>query len=177
MQRQGAMQGFYWLMRGALAGCSRPGGPPRNNTSARVEQRNGHDAPTTLDDDLDWLRQRGITALLSLTETPLPPETLVRHNFATLHLPVDDLTAPAPEQLDRALAFIDRQITAGRGVAVHCLMGQGRTGTVLAAYRIRAGARPDEALREIRAICPGAVSSPEQERALEAFARRRDWIT
>ena len=55
-------------------------------------------------------------------------------------------------------------------------MGQGRTGTVLAAYLIRGGLSADDALAEVRAICPGAISSAEQEAALHAFAARRDWI-
>lgn len=162
-----AISGFYWLIQGALAGCSRPGG--------RSDRRGAPEA-NSLDDDLDWLRERGIGALLSLTETPLPPDALERHGLIGLHIPVDDLTAPALEQLEHALTFIDRQLREGRAVAVHCLMGQGRTGTVLAAYYIRAGHTVPEALAELRAICPGAVGSPEQERALYAFARRRDWI-
>ena len=63
-----------------------------------------------------------------------------------------------------------------RATVVHCRMGEGRTGAVLAAHLIRSGLRPAEALREIRALCPGAVGSPEQERALDAFAARRDWL-
>jgi protein-tyrosine phosphatase len=55
-------------------------------------------------------------------------------------------------------------------------MGQGRTGTILAAHLIRAGMAPQEALRCLRAICPGAVGTPAQERALESFATRRGWF-
>jgi len=172
-----AIEGFYWLVEGALAGCGRPGGPGRLS-------RQGSDAPPPaapdtlerLDEDLAWLKERGIGAVLSLTETPLDLGALERHGMEWLHLPVDDLTAPEPEQLDRALAFIDRQRVLGRAVVVHCRMGQGRTGTVLAAYLIRIGQMPVEALHELRSICPGAVGSAVQERALEAFARRRDWI-
>ncbi|MHB8646330.1 MAG: phosphatase domain-containing putative toxin [Thermomicrobiales bacterium] len=129
-----------------------------------------------LDDDLTWLRVRGIGALLSLTETPLDDDVLARHGLETLHLPVDDLHAPTPAQLHYALAFIDRQHSLDRAVAVHCLVGQGRTGTVLAAHRIRGGSTPDAALAELRALSPGAIGSPEQEAALRAFARDRAWI-
>ncbi|MGH2514928.1 MAG: dual specificity protein phosphatase family protein [Ktedonobacterales bacterium] len=168
-----AISRFYWLLDGALAGCSRPGaGSGRGGASV------DRGAPDTraLDDDLDWLRERGIGAVLSLTETPLQAGALERHELVGLHIPVDDLTAPAPEQLERALTFIDQQLRAGHAVAVHCLMGQGRTGTVLAAYQIRAGHTAPEALAELRAICPGAIGTSEQERALQAFAQRRDWI-
>jgi atypical dual specificity phosphatase len=157
------MRGFYWLIEGELAGCGRPG------TGRGGDQR-------TLDDDLVWLRERGVLGLLTLTETPLAAEAVARYGFETLHLPVPDLSPPTPEQLMRALAFIDEQRMRGRTVAVHCLVGQGRTGTVLAAYLIRAGATPEQALAELRARCPGAVENPSQEHALAAYAARRDWI-
>src|SRR5947209_10132498 len=143
------MQGFYWLIEGALAGCPRPGS--RRGGQPRGDLPDERDA-AALVDDLAWLRARGIGALLSLTETPLAADASARHGFVTMHLPVDDLHAPTPAQLHYALAFIDGQQALGRAVAVHCLMGQGRTGTVLAAHRIRAGSTPDAALHELRAI-------------------------
>jgi atypical dual specificity phosphatase len=167
------MQGFYWLIEGALAGCPRPG----SRRGDRADERPSEEREAAaLDGDLAWLRSRGIRAVLSLTERPLEAQALARHDFATLHLPVDDLHAPTPAQLHYALAFIDGQRALGNPVAVHCLIGQGRTGTVLAAHRIRAGCTPDAALAELRALSPGAISAPEQEAALRAFARRRDWI-
>ncbi len=75
-----------------------------------------------------------------------------------------------------ALSFIDQQRLLGRAVDVHCLAGQGRTGTVLAAYLIRRGMPPDAAVQEVRVRCPGAVGSDLQEQALRLFAARRDWI-
>ena len=163
------MRGFYWLIDGVLAGCARPGARGRR-------EEIGPEAEAALDADLAWLRERGVGAVLSLTETPLAAEALDRHGLEVLHLPVDDLRAPTPEQIRQALAFIDRQRGLGRRVVVHCLVGQGRTGTILAAYLIRGGLEADAALREVRAACPGAVGSPEQERALAAYAAARDWI-
>jgi len=167
-----AMRGFYWLIDDALAGCARPGGSEIRRGAAL----DADESAATLDADLAWLREQGIGAVLSMTETPLPADALARHGLQSLHVPVDDLTAPAPEQFDRALRFIDWQRVHGRPVVVHCKMGQGRTGVVLAAYLVRTGATPAAALERVRAVCPGAVGSPEQERALDAFAVRRDWI-
>ncbi len=168
------MRGFYWLIEGALAGTSRPGAPGVGRAAGDVQ--GPADTSAALDADLAWLRRQGVGAVLSLTETPLTEGALARHGMEGLHLPVDDLTAPTPFQLEQALEFIDRQRSRSRAVAVHCLVGQGRTGTVLAAYLIRGGLGPEEALREVRAVCPGAVGAPEQERALHDFAKQRDWI-
>ena len=156
------MQRFYWLIEGQLAGCSRPSGT-RGETA-------------DLDADLARLRDRRIGAVLSLTEEPLPQDTLDRYGIEALHLPVPDMHALLPDELLIALEFIDRQQRADRAVAVHCLMGQGRTGCVLAAYRIRQGSSAEEAIEEVRRLCPGAIESSPQLRALGAFAAERHWL-
>lgn len=158
------MNGFYWLVPHVLAGCGRPGYKGRSGTN------------DILDADLGWLRQQGIGAILSLTESALETDIIARHGFDVLHLPVIDMTPPTPDQIAAALAFIDGHRAHGRPVAVHCLMGQGRTGTILAAYLIRDGLSPERALAELRHVCPGAVENRDQEAALAAFADARSWV-
>lgn len=161
------MQSFYWVIPGTLAGCGRPG-----------YGRSHFDSPIgrqTLDEDLAWLREQGIGAVLTLTETPLPADLLTRHGLVGLHIPVDDMTPPTPEQLGDALAFIHEQ-SRRHAVVVHCLMGMGRTGTVLAAYLIRHGATSESAILRVRELCPGAICTSGQERALADFAAERAWI-
>ncbi len=166
---------FYWLIEGILAGCSLPGGSqPRgeNITSGRPTAATLEAASR----DLSFLRDRGVGGIISLTEDPLPGELLARYEMDVLHLPIPDLGAPAPDQFSDALRFVDQQRTRDRAVAVHCLMGQGRTGSILAAYLIRGGTNAEAGINRIRALCPGALSSPDQERALAQFATRRDWV-
>lgn len=153
------MHRFYWIIENVLAGCSRPGA-------------NRDD----LDTDLASLRHHGIGALLTLTETPISPESLERHRLVGLHLPVNDFHAPSPAQLLEAMTFLDNARASGTPAAVHCLAGQGRTGTVLAAYLIRGGLNADDAIAEVRAICPGAIESPPQTAALAAWAADRPWL-
>ena len=161
------MERFYWVIEGKLAGCCRPG-----LAGGRPGARQGRDA---MDADLAWLRERGVGAVLTLTEQPLPADLLARSGLVGLHIPVDDMTPPSPPQLEDALDFIHAQIQR-HAVAVHCLMGMGRTGTVLAAYLIRHGATPDDAIRQIRGLCAGAICTEGQERALANFAAERAWI-
>ncbi len=173
------MRGFYWLIEGELAGCPCPGGFGLRGPNAAWSVGDGNGTGTGaagLGDDLAWLREQGIGALLTLTEEPLPADALARHGLESLHIPVLDMSAPTPRQFEEALTFIDGMRAAGRAVAVHCLMGQGRTGTILAAYLIRAGASAEEAVARVRAVCPNAVCAPVQEDALHEFARQREWI-
>lgn len=166
---------FYWLIEGSVAGCSRPGTTEQTRVNGHAQA--GEDSPDAdITRDLSWLRQRGIGAVLSLTEDPLPNDALADHDLDSLHLPVRDLSPPFPEQFMHALDFIDRQRSRGKRVAVHCLQGQGRTGVVLAALLIREGESADSAIQRLRTICPGAIGTPEQERALQRFAARRDWV-
>ncbi len=157
---------FYWLEPGVLAGCSRPGARP------------GRDAPAIGDvaADLAALRALGIGALLSLTETALPRDALANAAIDALHLPVPDFHPPSPEQFLAALAFLDRARAAGTPAAVHCLAGQGRTGSVLAAWLIRDGRGALDAIAAVRESCPGAVEAAAQEAALRDFARDRPWL-
>jgi atypical dual specificity phosphatase len=154
------MHRFYWVIDNVLAGCSRPGA--------------GRDGD--IDRDLDTLRGYGIGALLTLTETPLPLGALERHGIAGLHLPVDDFHAPTTAQMLDALAFLDEARATGTAVAVHCLAGQGRTGTVLAAYLIRGGLSSEEAIAAVRATCPGAIEASPQTIALAGWAAERPWL-
>ncbi len=152
------MRRFYWIVEESLAGCSRPG---------------GHGDLAT---DLESLRRFGIAALLSLTESPLDTWALDNAGIESLHIPVQDMTAPQPVHFAEALGFIDAQHALQRAVAVHCLEGQGRTGSILAAWLIRRGATAEDALAAIRNRCPGAVENADQEEALELFERTRPWI-
>ena len=149
---------FYWLIDDVLAGCSRPG------------------TGSSLEDDLQALRAHGVGALLTLTESPLPSGALERYGLVGLHLPVDDFHAPTTMQMLEALSFLDEARARGTPVAVHCLAGQGRTGTVLAAYLIRGGLTAGQAISEVRSVCPGAVEARAQTAALSEWAADRPWI-
>lgn len=167
-----AVQNFFWLFERSIAGSARPGGELGRHSTVPP----GMTLAESLDADLRWLRSQGIGAILTLTEAPLPALALQQHELTALHLPIEDQTAPTQSDFLTALDFIDQQHIVGRGVLVHCRVGEGRTGSILAAYLIRQGADPQQALARLRTIWPGAVSAPTQQDALALFASRREWI-
>lgn len=143
--------GFTWVERPRLAALARP-------DSA---------------DDLRWLRRNGVDVVVSLTEDPLPRGWVNEAGLMALSVPVPDFDAPTDRQLDHILDSILKAHGSGMGVAVHCAAGLGRTGTVLAAYFVARGDDPRAALEKVRELRPGSVETVEQERAVEAYARRR----
>lgn len=120
-------------------------------------------------DEIEDLRRLGITSVLSLTERA-PPE-IVAAGFQHLELPIRDFHPPTPGQLDAAVSFLEKTVNSGGACAVHCGAGLGRTGTVIAAWLVRRGRSAREAIAEVRRRRPGSVETPEQEAAIEAFAK------
>ncbi len=155
------LRNFTWVLPRRLAGMALP-------TSAG-RPRGGAEADPALERDLMSLKALGVNAVVSLTREPLHEETLDHCKFRHLHLPVEDMTAPSPEQIRRAALYIDEHIEEG-GVVVHCMAGIGRTGTVLAGYLVWRGTSPEAAIEEIRTIRPGSVETFDQESSIYRFA-------
>jgi atypical dual specificity phosphatase len=127
-----------------------------------------------LREDLVFLREQGVGAIVSLTVSPLDAAELRAAEMEYLHEPVDDFTAPTGEQLERVLEFIcASHEKSGRAVLVHCGAGLGRSGTVAACFLARTGMEARAAIQRVRELRPFSVETEEQERAVEEYARRR----
>ena len=101
--------------------------------------------------------QRAAAAGLTVRRWPMPDGSTPRD--------VADMDAILAEIAD------ERERT---DVAIACMGGVGRTGTVAACALVAAGWDPDAAIGEVRRVRhPGAVETEEQETFVEAFARHR----
>jgi len=125
-------------------------------------------------DDLAWLRRQGIELIITLTEDPLRRDWLTDAGLLALHIPIADMTAPTREQIEESVSAIRKAVEQGLGVAVHCLAGKGRTGTVLACYFVARGMSAEEAIARIRELRPGSIETDEQIEAVRDYARRHD---
>lgn len=149
-------RGFVWLIEGKLAGTPLPGIV--------------HDTQQ----DLNALRNAGITRLISLTETPFDATLAALYDIQCTALPIRDMNAPTSTQAWFLCESIDRCLQRGEVVAVHCKAGLGRTGTVLAMYLIWLGAGQvggAGAMAHVRRLEARMIQSLEQEKFLEKFAQ------
>lgn len=91
-------------------------------------------------EELDSIREQGIDAIVNLCgEFSDLHEIEEQAGFEVYYIPIPDETAPAIEELEKALAWLDEAIYLNKKVLVHCRHGQGRTGTLLSAYLVRRG--------------------------------------
>ncbi len=132
-----------------------------------------------LDKDLAMLRAAGVGRLILLVEDAelsrwSDPAIVGRGAIAgvtVLRHPIPDGQPPATAgEMEAILAEI-REGRRDANVAVACMGGVGRTGTVAACALVQAGHSAEDAIEIVREVRhPTAVETAEQERFVTAFA-------
>jgi len=114
------------------------------------------------------LKKEGITADVSLEEDRLDAPFGI--DFY-LWMPVQNHAAPKHEQLEFGVSVLDKLISMGKKVYVHCKNGHGRAPTLVAAYLIKHGKSPAEAEAFIKSKRPTMHLEDVQRQALEDFSK------
>lgn len=139
------MEGFSWIVDGALAAMPVPG---RNRP---------------LTEDAEFLKSQRVRTVVSLTENPpLFDDESIRQVW----IPVEDFTAPTLQQMIEFVDVVSDSTANGDPVAVHCTAGLGRSGTMAAVYLVANGATADQAITRVRDLRPGSIETEEQENAV-----------
>ncbi|XP_029882743.1 dual specificity protein phosphatase 23 isoform X1 [Aquila chrysaetos chrysaetos] len=140
---------FSWVAEGRLAGLGMPREP-------------GH---------YRFLLGQGVRHLVSLSERA-PPHHGCCPAIRLHRLRVPDFSPPTPGQIQSFLQLVEEANARGEAVAVHCMLGHGRTGTMLACYLAKAQKmNGSDAIWEIRRLRPGSIETREQEQAVIQFCQ------
>ncbi|KAL7871556.1 hypothetical protein SRHO_G00065390 [Serrasalmus rhombeus] len=115
------------------------------------------------------LLRHGVQHLVCLCESK-PPHYDSCPGLTLHHIAVVDFTPPSLAQIQLFLSIVENANSKGEGVAVHCMHGHGRTGTMLACYLVKVkNISGVEAIKEIRKIRPGSIETKNQEQAVIKF--------
>ncbi|MEJ0049217.1 MAG: cyclin-dependent kinase inhibitor 3 family protein [Rhodospirillales bacterium] len=125
--------------------------------------------------DLDAIRDWGAAAVVTLVEpnelvalrVEHLGEEVLRRKMSWFHLPIIDVSTPDEgfeRQWEVAGIELRTLLRSGRDVLVHCRGGLGRAGTIGARLLIELGMEPATAIRQVRAVRPGAIETNEQEK-------------
>jgi len=123
--------------------------------------------------EMKGIWRRGVRAILTLTEDPIPAGAAERLGMTLMHCPIRDHAPPTFDQIEQCLNFLDSSISSQKRVVVHCEVGKGRSGTIIAAYLMkRNGYAPSHAIDLLREIRAKSVE-PNQEFVLIKYYETR----
>jgi len=139
-------ENVWWVLPGKLAGVRKP-------TAAELAE----------------LKAAGVSAIVSVFHEADNLELYQQVGLPALWLPIAIDSVPNPAQMQAFQHFVTSQTQLGRAVAVHCSTGKHRTGTMLAAYLIGAGATYESAMQTLLAANPQLELPATQTQFLKAL--------
>jgi protein-tyrosine phosphatase len=92
------------------------------------------------------------------------------HGIRLLHLPTEDTCAIVQERIRHGVDFVSEGLDRGEKVLVHCQHGVGRSALLAVCVLVARGEAPLAALERAKRARPVVSPSPEQLRAIVAFA-------
>jgi len=175
--------------------AARPGRDPWTGSSPADSAGRGAAArlPATLRLNFDWVteqlavgghfpregaevlaRSHGISRIVDLRGEECDDELLLaRNGIRLLHLPTEDCCAVAPEALARGVTWVRAALRAHHRVLIHCQHGIGRSALLAMCVLIDSGLSPLATMTLAKDARVVVSPSPDQLRALMAFAEER----
>mgnify|MGYP000884187078 CR=1 FL=1 len=142
---------FSWIADGVIAGMAMP------KTNEQIKA----------------LHDLNIGLVVTLTESEEGPASEIFKNvdIERFFLPISDGVIPTVDQVNK---FIEKSKEVwdktGKATVVHCRLGKGRTGTMLACWLLaNTDMRPDAAIKFVRKKRPGSIESIDQEIFVEKY--------
>jgi protein tyrosine/serine phosphatase len=80
------------------------------------------------------LKAQGFTTVINLCSERVQDKAVKRAKLQSINIPVEDNTVPTETQVQ---AFLDDVLDSTGETYVHCEQGKGRTGCMVAAFRVR----------------------------------------
>jgi hypothetical protein len=117
------------------------------------------------------LQERGVTAVINLRDE-FDDEDAGIAPLSYLYLPTVDNTPPTLEDLCRGVAYIEQVQAKGGQVYVHCMLGVGRSVTLVAAYLVAQGKPPTHAWATLRQVRPFIQPTEGQVTVVNRFSER-----
>jgi len=124
------------------------------------------------DDHGDWLdassyinafRSLSVHTVVRLNKPEYDKAVFTSAGFEHLDLPFEDCTVPPLHIVDTFLRTAEN-LRPGQMMAVHCLAGLGRTGTLIAMFMMKHfGFSANEAIGWLRICRPGSIIGPQQQ--------------
>jgi atypical dual specificity phosphatase len=121
--------------------------------------------------DVPKLASLGVRAVVNACEEyEGPVQQYQAYGIEQLRTPTVDFTPPAFQDVTAAVDFIDRQITAGNKVYVHCKAGRARSATIVLCWLIKnQGITADQAQSLLREKRPHVSASLSRRAAVQRF--------
>ncbi len=142
------IRNFSWIIEDEIAGMAKP--------ASSVN-------------DFEFLKEKGLEAIVTLTEHPLSKVLIDEFGFSVKHIPIRDFHPPTLEQIEDFVTFSKCARAEGKKLVVHCEAGMGRTGTLLACYLVSKGYSATNAIEEVRIKRPGSIETTEQQEVVLEF--------
>ena len=161
----------YWVEENRLLAGEYPGGYDTETARRRM----------------DAFLEAGVTTFIDLTQPHelIPYESVLEEeakiygiNVSYQRIPIRDFDIPSSATMTAILNTIDKAISEGNCVYVHCWGGVGRTGMVVGCYLVRHGNTNEQAIEKVNQLYKTRPSnfhhprSPETDQQVEFI---RNW--